>query len=107
MTYPKSFHITFGTYMSRPPGSARPHIDNNHNQYGEPFAPTDPEKENEHERTRRNRRWELTLEQRKCVESAIIDLAKRYDWIIYAICANFRSCARGDWRTARGNATAR
>ena len=89
MQYPHAFHVTFGTYMSRPPGSARPHIDKDHNQYGEPFAPTDPEKERWARENAREEPVSLRLEQRKRAEEAIADLAKRYVWIIYAICANF------------------
>ncbi len=89
MVYPKAYHITFGTYMSRPPGSGRPHIDKDHNQYGEPFAPTDPEKEKWARENVKESPVELTLEQRKCVETAIADLANRYSWVIFAICAAF------------------
>jgi hypothetical protein len=46
-----AFHITWGTHGARLHGSAKPHVDRDHNEYCQPFAPTDPQREREaHER---------------------------------------------------------
>ncbi len=89
MLFPPAYHITFGVYLGRPPGSDKPHVDKDHNQYGKPLAPTNPDREKWARENAREEPVKLTLEQRKCVEAAIIDVAARYGWIIYAICANF------------------
>jgi REP element-mobilizing transposase RayT len=89
MIFPQAYHITFGVYMARPPGSSKPHVDRDHNTYGGPLAPTDPEREKQAREDAKESPVKLTLEQRKCVEAAIVDLAKRYSWIIYAISANW------------------
>ena len=89
MVFPPAYHITFGVYLGRLPGSSKPHVDKDHNQYGEPLAPINPEREKWATENAREQPVKLTLEQRKCVEAAIVDLAVRYGWIIYAICANF------------------
>jgi REP element-mobilizing transposase RayT len=89
MVFPQAYHITFGVYMGRPPGSSRPHVDKDHNQYGQPLAPIDPEREQWAKDNAKESPVKLTLEQRKCVEAAIIDIASSYGWIIYSICANF------------------
>src|SRR5436853_3244785 len=33
MLYPQAYHITFGVYLARPPGSPKPHVDHDHNEY--------------------------------------------------------------------------
>ena len=38
MGFPHGYHITFGTYGNRLHGSDKPHVDRDHNHYGEPFA---------------------------------------------------------------------
>lgn len=83
--YPQAYHITFGVYMSRPPGSSKPHVDRDHNTYGEPLAPADPELEAWAREHAKFEPVELTLEQRKLIEEAIRDLAQRYDWTIHAM----------------------
>ena len=74
MVFPQAYHITFGAYMSRPPGSSKPHVDMDHNTYGTPLPPPDPELEKWARENARASPVKLTLEQRKCVEAAITDL---------------------------------
>jgi REP element-mobilizing transposase RayT len=71
--------------MARPPGSRKPHVDRDHNQYGAPLAPADPQKERLARHRAREEPVQLTIEQRRLVERAIRDLAERYDWNIRAI----------------------
>jgi REP element-mobilizing transposase RayT len=85
MVFPQAYHITFGVYLARPPGSQKPHVDHDHNEYGEPLAPTNQGREDWAREHATDEPVELTIEQRIVVEEAIRDLAKRYGWIIHAI----------------------
>jgi REP element-mobilizing transposase RayT len=85
MVYPQAYHITFGVYLARPPGSAKPHVDRDHNEYQGPLAPTDSEREAGSRENAGDTEVSLNLEQRKVVEAAIREVAKRYGWIIHAI----------------------
>jgi len=62
-------------------------VDRDHNQYGEPFAPTDPEREEASRDRMKHEAIFLTVAQRKLVEEAIRELAARYNWTIHAIAA--------------------
>ena len=87
MVFPQGYHVTFGTYGARLHGSSKPHVDRDHNEYGQPLAPTDPARE---EKARDRMKFDpvsLTLEQRTLVESAITDLCSRYDWPLHAMAA--------------------
>jgi len=84
---PRAYHITWGVYGARLHGSSSPHVDREHNQYGTPFAPSDPVR---HQLSRDRMKFDplcLTLEQRKCVEETLFDLAARYTWRIHALAA--------------------
>ena len=85
MGFPHGYHITFGTYGTRLHGSTKPHVDRDHNQYGQPFAPTDPEREEAVRGQMNQDPVRLTLEQRVVVEEAIRDLATRYRWTIHSL----------------------
>jgi REP element-mobilizing transposase RayT len=88
MLFPQAYHVTFGTYLSRPPGSAKPHVDDDHNEYRAPLAPTDAKRE---ERSRRIAKYEpvwISMEQRMTVDRAIREVAERYDWRIHAMAVN-------------------
>ena len=87
MLYPMGFHITWGTYGTRLHGSSKPHVDNDHNEYGTPFPPTDPRREEESRDRMKFDPVYLTPQQRKLVEEAIHNIAKKYNWIIHAIAA--------------------
>jgi REP element-mobilizing transposase RayT len=88
MRYPHAFHITFGTYLSRPPGSAKPHVDRHHNRFGEPLAPTDPAREHFARAIARSAPVWLSVDQRSTVEEGIRDVAVRYGWRIDALAVN-------------------
>jgi REP element-mobilizing transposase RayT len=88
MRYPHAFHITFGTYLSRPPGSPKPHVDRWHNRFGEPLAPTDPARERFARAAARSTPVWLSLDQRLVVDAGIRDVAQRYGWRIDALAAN-------------------
>ena len=81
--YPQAFHITWGTYGTRLHGSSKPHVDRDHNEYGKPFPPTDPQREQDSRDRMKGEPAHLTLEQRKCADAAIDDVAQRYGWIIH------------------------
>jgi REP element-mobilizing transposase RayT len=85
MLFPMAFHITWGTYGARLHGSAKPHVDRDHNDYGTPFAPKDPQRERESRERMKSEPVRLTLEQRQLVEEAIRDVAARYGWVIHSI----------------------
>ena len=85
MLYPMAYHITWGTYGTRLHGSSRPHVDNDHNEYGTSFPPADPAREQDARDRMKGDPIYLTLEQRKLVEEAIHEVAKKYDWPIHAI----------------------
>src|SRR5690348_10399214 len=87
MVYPQAYHITFSVYLARPPGSPKPHVDRDHNEYGRPLAPTNEGREEWARENASDSSVQLTIEQRKLVEQAIGDLAERYEWIIYAMAA--------------------
>ncbi len=88
MVFPQAYHITFGVYLARLPGSSRPHVDRDHNTYGGPLAPTDPDREKWARENAKESQVELTLEQRKCVEAEIQNLADRYQWTVHTMAAN-------------------
>jgi REP element-mobilizing transposase RayT len=85
MLYPMGYHITWGTYGVRLHGSRKPHVDREHNEYGAPLAPTDPEREAEAKARLRSDPVRLTIEQREIVEHAVREVARKYDWTIHAI----------------------
>jgi REP element-mobilizing transposase RayT len=85
MLYPMGFHITWGTYGTRLHGSAKPHVDNDHNEYGTPFPPRDSQREQESRDRMKFDPVYLTPEQRKLVEKAIREIAKKYGWTIHAL----------------------
>jgi REP element-mobilizing transposase RayT len=82
---PLAYHLTWGTHGARLHGSERPHVDNEHNEFGTPFPPADAEREDAARRRLIGDPVSLTLEQRKEVEAAIHDLAQRYHWAVHAI----------------------
>jgi REP element-mobilizing transposase RayT len=71
--------------MARPPGTNKPHVDRDHNQYRAPLAPTNPLLEQWSRERAKGDPIVLNLEQRKLVEAAIRDLANRYRWLVHAI----------------------
>ena len=83
MRYPTGYHITWGTKGTRLHGSSKPHVDRDHNAYGTPFAPTDPEREEEARDRMTGEPVYLTVEQRKLVEAALQDVCDRYEWILH------------------------
>ena len=85
MVFPQGFHITFGVYMARPPGSSRPHVDRNQNEYQDALAPPNPELERWAREHAGFEAVELNWEQRRLVEGAIIELAARFRWRIHVI----------------------
>jgi REP element-mobilizing transposase RayT len=85
MNYPLGYHITWGTYGTRLHGSAKPHVDRDHNEYKAPLAPRDADRE-EASRDRMNSApVRLTIAQRLVVEQSIEDVAARYGWHIRAL----------------------
>jgi REP element-mobilizing transposase RayT len=85
MPSPHGYHITFGTYGARLHGSDKPHVDRDHNEYGTPFPQPDPEREEAARGRMKQDPVTLSLEQRRCVEESINDLARRYRWPIHAL----------------------
>ena len=85
MPVPLAFHITIGTYGGRLPGGDWPHVDMAHNVYGEPLAPRDPFRADEARARMTHDPVEMTPDQRREVEAAILDVAARYGWTIHAI----------------------
>jgi len=85
MLFPMAFHITWGTYGARLHGSSKPHVDRDHNEYGAPLAPADPDREKESRERMTSEPVKLTLEQRQLVEQAIRDVAARYGWVVHSI----------------------
>lgn len=83
--YPQAYHITWGTYGARLPGSRKPHVDKAHIEYKTPLAPPDPQKEHESREIMSQNPVRLTLEQRHCVEQAIVEVARRFEWTVHAI----------------------
>jgi REP element-mobilizing transposase RayT len=79
------YHITWGTYGARLHGSSKPHVDLEHNEYGTPFPPADPAREQENRESMTTDPVKLTIEQRKLVEESILNLATRYNWTIRSI----------------------
>src|SRR5438552_2167101 len=85
MNYPMGFHITWGTYGSRLPGSSKPYVDRGHNEFGEPLPKPDPAREQAARDRMREEPVKLALQQRKVVEEAIREVANRYRWTVHAI----------------------
>ena len=85
MGFPHAYHITWGTHGTRLHGSDKPHVDRDHNQYGAPFAPADPDREEAARERMNGEPVKLTVEQRRIVEDAIREVAARYGWTIHAI----------------------
>lgn len=84
-TFPQGYHITWGAYGARLPGSPKPHVNQNNNEYGTPLAPTDPIREADAREIMPSDPVRLTIEQRKCVEEAILSGAVKYNWTIHAV----------------------
>lgn len=87
MRYPLAYHVTWGTHGARLHGSTRPHVDRDHNQYGAPFAPTDPAREDAARKRMQGEPVSLTVDRRIVVEQAIADVARRYGWTIHTTAA--------------------
>jgi REP element-mobilizing transposase RayT len=83
--YPMGYHITWGTYGGRLYGSSKPHVDRDHNEYGTPFAPADPAREQDARGRMGDDPASLTPEHRTSVEGAIREVARRYGWTIHAM----------------------
>lgn len=84
MHFPLAYHVTWGTHGARLHGSDKPHVDRDQEQYGEPFAPTDPEREDAARRRMNGAPVPLNLEQRKEVERAMQEVADRYGRAFHA-----------------------
>ncbi len=85
MRYPMGFHITWGTKGTRLHGSQKPHVDREHNEYGTPFAPTDPKREEESRHRMNGDPVYLRIKERRLVEKTLRDVAKRYGWTIHSL----------------------
>ena len=83
--YPQAYFVSWGTYGIRLHGSSKPHVDRDHNEYGAPFAPTDPNRKRAARERMGGDPIRLTLEQRKVVEDAIRDVCARYGWTIHSL----------------------
>jgi REP element-mobilizing transposase RayT len=85
MRFPQAYHITWGVYGGRLPGTDRPHVDHEHNGYGTPLAPANAARE---EAARGRMRFDpvsLDEEQRLVVKRAIEEVTQRYAWKIHEI----------------------
>jgi REP element-mobilizing transposase RayT len=60
-------------------------VDRDHNQYGAPLAPRDPDREEDARNRMSDDPVKLTMEQRRIVERAILDLCQRFNWPVHAI----------------------
>ncbi len=78
------YHITWGTYGTRLPGSPKPHVDRDHNEYKGPLAPTDLDREVASREMSEDATYP-PFDERRCVEEAIRDVAARYRWTIHAM----------------------
>lgn len=87
MGFPLAYHITWGTYATRLPGTDRPHIDDQHNQYGTPLAPANPAREDAARRSLRFDPVYLNWDERHEVMRAIEEVAARYEWKIHTMAA--------------------
>src|SRR3954447_10496252 len=87
MRFPQAYHITWGTYGARLTGGDKPYVDRWHNEYGTPLPQPDESREDAARERMTEEPVVLTLEQRKWIERAIIELAGRYNWTIHAIAA--------------------
>lgn len=83
MRYPMAYHITWGTYGARLPGSSKPYVDRGHNEYETPLPKPDPAREQAARDRMRGEPVALTLEQRQETERALEDVARRYNWTIH------------------------
>jgi hypothetical protein len=84
MRYPRGYHITFGTHGTRLHGSSKPFVDRGHNKYGEPLPEPDPAREDAARDRMKGKPVYLNPEQRKVIEEAIENLARRYRWRLHA-----------------------
>src|SRR5437763_10864987 len=82
--FPQGYHITLGTHGSRLPGSAKPFVDRGHNEYAAPLPDEDRAREDAARERMKGEPVTLSPEQRKVVEQAINDVAKRYGWTIHS-----------------------
>ncbi len=81
-----TWHITFGTYGTRLHGGERPTVDKQHNQRGEAFVATTPQREQfERMRMKFPPRF-LTSAQREFIEIQVPEICTRGGWS-YRICA--------------------
>ncbi|HEX8325465.1 MAG TPA: transposase [Tepidisphaeraceae bacterium] len=85
MNYPQAYHITWGTYGTRLPGSAKPHVTLDRNVYQTALPTADPKREQSARDKMRQPPVYLSRGHRVCVDRAIIDLATRYDWTLHAL----------------------
>src|SRR5687768_9566984 len=85
MLFPQGYHITWGTYGARLPGSTKPHVTKKQNVYGTPLPETDAYLEDVARFNMVQPAVRLTLGQRRDVEQSIVEVAERYRWTIHAV----------------------
>ncbi|MGN6724530.1 MAG: transposase [Tepidisphaeraceae bacterium] len=85
MRIPPGYHITWGTYGMRLPGSEKPHVTKIQNEYGTSLPEANQWDEADALQRMTQGPVRLTIDQRHCVEDAIAELASRYEWTIHAI----------------------
>jgi len=81
-----TWHITFGTYGSRPHGGFRATVDKTHNERGEPFIRENEARESSARGRMKFQPIILTIEQRTFIEATIPGITERGGWIL-------RTCA--------------
>lgn len=82
------WHITFGTYGKRLHGDDQPTVDRDHNRFGTPFLPPDPQREARERARMIAPPVEFTKEQQAFIESAVPGACARGGW-------RFLTCAAG------------
>ena len=80
-----AYHITWGTYGTRLHGGNAPFVDDYHNEYGTPFPPRDPLREEEARELMRGDAVLLTGEQRRVVDQSLTELCGRFEWTVHAL----------------------
>jgi REP element-mobilizing transposase RayT len=82
-----AYHITWGTHGTRLPGSDKPHVRKDQNEFDSPLPEPDPELEVLARKRMTQPSVRLTYEHRQFTVKAIENVAKRYGWTIHAIAA--------------------
>jgi REP element-mobilizing transposase RayT len=83
--FPLAYFITFSCYGARLHGDERGSVDREHNAYGTPFLPADPERLREMAARMKESPYSLDLDRRRLICPAVVEVAAHRGWMLAAV----------------------